>query len=429
MSANPDEIPVRTIATPDLAAIQRRTVLVLAIAQALGGVGITIGIAAASLLAKDISGSEGQAGLAQTFQVLGAAVASYFLARWMSKWGRRLGLALALALGALGSLLLAAAGVLDSMLVLLIGAALLGATTSASSGARYAATDLAPAGSRGRALSTVVWATTIGAVAGPNLAGPSALISTRLGFPELVGPFALGSIGILASAVVLWVWLRPDPLMLAREAAAAPAPTGSGLTWSRVWVVMRERPAVTAAIIGLSAAHAVMVAVMVMTPLHMAHGGAQLRIIGVVISVHVLGMFAFSPLVGWATDAWGRWQVLALGGAILLLSLAVSGSSPEGSSWEIFVGLFLLGLGWSCATVAGSTLIADEAPLDARTDVQGASDLIMGLVAAAAGGLSGVVMARSGYPSLAAYAVVLALCVVVAALIARRSSLNDRVLR
>lgn len=413
------------VSTVSLVAVQRRTVLVLAVAQALSGVGITIGIAAASLLAKDISGSESQAGLAQTFQVLGAAVASYFLARWMSQRGRRFGLTVALALGAVGSLLLAAAGVLDSMVVLLVGAALLGATTSASLSARYAATDLAPDASRGRALSTVVWATTIGTVAGPNLAGPSAALAARLGLPELAGPFALGSVGILASAVVVWVWLRPDPLMLAREVAAAPTPTGSGLTWSRVWEVVRDRPAVGAAIVGLSAAHAVMVAVMVMTPLHMAQGGAELRIIGVVISVHVLGMFAFSPLVGWLADAWGRWQVLAAGGVILLLSLLVSGSSPEGSSWEIFLGLFLLGLGWSCATVAGSTLIADQVPLDARTDVQGASDLIMGLVAAAAGGLSGVVMATSGYSSLAGYAVVLALCILFAAVIARRSGLTD----
>ncbi len=411
-------------ATARLAHVQRRTVWVLGIAQALGGVGITIGIAAASLLAKDISGSEEQAGLAQTFQVLGAAVTSYLLARWMSQRGRRFGLALALAIGGAGSLLLAVAGVLDSMPVLLLGASLLGATTSASLAARYAATDLAPDASRGRALSIVVWATTVGTVAGPNLAGPAGTVAIKFGFPELAGPFALGSLGILGSAVVLWVWLRPDPLLLSREIAQTPPPTGSGLTWSRVWAVLRESPAVTAAIIGLSCAHAVMVAVMVMTPLHMAHGGAELRIIGVVISVHVLGMFAFSPLVGWAADAWGRWPVLACGGVILLAALVASGASPEGTSWEIFAGLFLLGLGWSLATVSGSTLIADLVPLDARTDVQGASDLFMGLVAAAAGGLSGVVMAQAGYPALCGYAAVMALCVVASALVVRRVGLT-----
>ncbi len=193
------------------------------------------------------------------------------------------------------------------MALLLFGAALLGATSSAGLAARYAATDLAPEESRGRALSAVVWATTIGTVAGPNLAGPAASLGERFGLPELAGPFALGSIGIFAGAVVVWVWLRPDPLLLAREVAAADLPmdedtTIGGLSWSRVGSVLRAKPAVAAAIVGIACAHAVMVSVMVMTPLHMAHGGAELRIIGIVISVHVLGMFAFSPLVGWATD-------------------------------------------------------------------------------------------------------------------------------
>ncbi len=413
-----------TATAQDVSGIQRRTVWVLAIAQACSGIGITIGIAAASLLARDISGSEEQAGLAQTFQVLGAAVVSYFLARWMSQRGRRFGLVSALTLGGAGSLLLAVAGVVDSMPMLLIGAGLLGGTTSAGLGSRYAAADLATDESRGRALSTVVWATTLGAVAGPNLAGPAASVAQSWGLPELAGPFALGSVGIFAGALVTWVWLRPDPLLLARELAASDEPTGSGLSWSKVWSVLRERPAVAAAIVGIASAHAVMVSVMVMTPLHMAHGGAELRIIGIVISVHVLGMFALSPLVGWACDLWGRGLVLGLGGLILLLSLLVSGSSPEGSSWEIFTGLFLLGLGWSFATIAGSTLIADQVPISARTDVQGASDLIMGLVAAAGGALSGVVMGQSGYPALTAYSAVLAVCVVIAAVVASRSALR-----
>ncbi len=421
--------PEPTTITRDLVAIQRRSVVVLGLAQAFAGVGITIGIAAASLLAKDISGSEEQAGLAQTSQVLGAAVVSYLLARWMSKRGRRFGITAALLIGAAGSLLVALAGSVESMTLLLIGAGMLGGTSSAGLASRYAATDLAPEETRGRALSVVVWATTVGAVAGPNLAGPSASLAVWMGLPELAGPFALGSIGIFAGALVMWIWLRPDPLLLARELAAETAPPdaslpGTGLSWSRVASVTRSNPAVGAAIVGIACAHAVMVSVMVMTPLHMAHGGAELRIIGIVISVHVLGMFAFSPLVGWATDAFGRWPVLAGGGVILLVSLLASGASPEGSSWEIFVGLFLLGLGWSCATIAGSTLITDQTPLDSRTDVQGASDLIMGLVAAAGGGLSGLVMARSGYPTLSAYAAALAVGVILAALVARRAKVR-----
>ena len=163
-----------------------------------------------------------------------------------------------------------------------------------------------------------------------------------------------------------------------------------------------------------------MVGVTAMTPLHMEHGGADLRIIGIVISVHVLGMFAFSPLVGMAADRLGREPVLGAGGVVLLVSLALCALSPEGSSVQIFAGLFLLGLGWSFATVAASTMIADHAPLEARTDVQGSADLVMGLTAATAGGLAGLVTGAFGYPTLAVCTVALALLVVLAAVRARR---------
>ncbi len=400
----------------DAALVQRRTIGTLVAAQAVGALGITIGIATASLLAKEISGSERQAGLAQTFQVLGAAVAAYLLARVMAHRGRRVGLALGYLIGALGAFVAVLAGVVGSMALLLVGAAMLGSTTAANSGSRYAATDLASTETRARALSTVVWATTIGAVVGPNLTGLSARVARTLGIPELTGPFAIGSIGMLLAALVIWLRMRPDPLFLARRLAGQPEQADvTGTSWGRVGAAVRERPVLLGAMVGLSGAHAAMVAVMVMTPLHMEHGGAELRIIGVVISVHVLGMFAFSPVVGWLTDTVGRGPVLAAGGLVLLVALLFCRAAPPGSSAQIFVGLFLLGLGWSLATVASSTLIADHAPLDARTDVQGAADLMMGLTAASAGGAAGLVVGSFGYHVLALASVSLALAVVVAA--------------
>ena len=394
--------------TLDRAAAQRRTVRVLVVTQAVGAVGITIGIATASLLARDISGSDSQAGLAQTFQVLGAAVAAYLLARVMSLRGRRIGLTTGYLLGASGAALAVLAGVVGSMALLLGGALLLGATTAANNGARYAATDLAEPLHRGRALSTVVWATTIGAVAGPNLTGPAAALARGLGLPELTGPFVVGVIGMLLAALVVGTLLRPDPLLLAREVAGVEAAPPTGTSWGRVRRAVVDHPVLGAAVLGLVGSHAAMIAVMVMTPLHMEHGGAELRIIGVVISVHVLGMFAFAPL--------------AVGGVLLVVSLLLSGAAPEGSSWQIFAGLFLLGLGWSFGTVAASTLIADHAPLDVRPDVQGAADLLMGLGAAAAGGLAGVVVGTLGYAHLSHGTIALALLVVVAAVLARSGS-------
>ena len=415
-----EQLEGRPSAPPvDVAAVQRRTVRTLVLGQAVGAVGITIGIATASLLARDISGSEAQAGLAQTFQVLGAAAASYLLARVMAVRGRRVGLVAGYLLGAAGAVLAVVAGVVGSMLLLLCGALLLGATTAANSGARYAATDLAAVEARGRALSVVVWATTLGAVAGPNLAGPSGALAERAGIPALTGPFALGSLAMLAAALVVQVRLRPDPLLLAREVAAREPVAVLGTAWGRAVAAVRERRVLGAAAGGLACAHAAMVGGRVMTPLHMEHGGAHLRVIGVVISVHVLGMFAFSPLVGTLADRLGRAPVLVAGGAVLLVSLVLCALAPAGSSWQIFVGLFLLGLGWSCATVAASTLVVDHAPLAVRTDVQGAADLVMNLTAAVAGGLAGVVVGAFGYPVLAAVTGVLALAVLAAGLVAR----------
>jgi len=408
------------------ARVQRRTIRTLATSQAVGALGITIGVATASLLARDLSGSEELAGLAQTTQVLGAAVGSWALARLMGARGRRSGLVTGYFVGASGGALAVVAGVTGSMALLLVGACLLGATSSANYAARYAATDLAAPVTRGRSLSVVVWATTIGAVVGPNLTGPSGDLARRLDIPELTGPFALGSVGMLLAAAVIWVRLRPDPLLLARESrAATPAPmTTSPRPVGRrrpVRDVLREQPAIAAAIAGLAAAHAVMISVMVMTPLHMQHGGSDLEVIGIVISVHVLGMYAFAPLVGMATDRFGRVTVMAVGGGVLLLSLLLCALAPEGSSPQIFVGLFLLGLGWSLATVSGATMVAELAPLESVTDVQGAADLTMGLAAAAGSAASGVIVGELGFPVLAAFASIFAVAVLVAATLAGRT--------
>ncbi|WP_338089568.1 MFS transporter [Nocardioides lijunqiniae] len=401
--------------TTDVVAVQAATVRALVLSQAVGALGITIGIATASLLARDLSGSESLAGLAGTFQVLGAALSSYLLARVMAVRGRRVGLTTGLLMGAAGALLAVVAGVIGSMLLLLVGALLIGATTAANNASRYAATDLAPAERRGRALSTVVWATTVGAVVGPNLTGPSAAFADLLGIPELTGPFALGAIGMLVAAVIVTVRLRPDPLLLARELAEVPAAPPSGTSWGRARQAVRERPGLGLAVTGLAAAHAAMVGVMTMTPIHMEHGGAELRVIGIVISVHVLGMFAFSPLVGLLADRVGRPPVLAAGGLVLLVSLVLCSTAPEGTSWQIFGGLFLLGLGWSLATVSASTMVADLAPLEARTDVQGMADVVMGVSAASAGALAGLVVGLFGYPVLALVTTALAAGVVAAA--------------
>jgi MFS family permease len=304
-----------------------------------------------------------------------------------------------------------------SMPLLLVGTALMGCSSASNLAARFAATDLAPEQSRARSLSYVVWATTVGAVVGPNLTGFSSAVSRWLGIPELTGPFLIAAIGMLIAALVIAVWLRPDPLLVAREVAGVEDADPGGTSWRRARAALTSNRPLLAAVVGLASAHAVMVSVMIMTPLHMEHGGAALSVIGFVISGHVIGMFAFAPVMGWLADRWGRPTMLFLGAGLQLVSLLLAGGSPEGSSWQITAGLFLLGLGWSSATVAASALIADLTPLEARTDVQGIADAAMWLTAAVGGGLSGWIVAGWGYPVLNGFAAVLAGGVVLAAVV------------
>ncbi|HET6560259.1 MAG TPA: MFS transporter [Marmoricola sp.] len=402
-------------------AVQRRTLRVLVASQSLGGLGTTVGIAVAAVLAEEVSGSEALAGLVQTFQVLGAAAASYVLARIMGARGRRVGLVTGYLVGALGGATCVVGGAVDSFVLLLLGALLLGANSATNYQSRYAAADLAVPERRARALSVVLWATTFGAVLGPNLVGPAGRLAVAWGLPTLTGPFVVSVAVALAAGLVIWTFLRPDPLLLARvEAGESPTGPRRRTSWARVRELARVHPGIGAAVLAMSAAHAVMVAIMIMTPLHMDHGGAELEVIGFVISIHVLGMFFFSPFIGAFADRLGRPATLFAGAALLWGSLVLAGTSPEGASVRIGAGLFLLGLGWSCCTVAASALITESTPLESRTDVQGAADLLMNVSAAGAGLVAGVVVELLGFGSLNVFAGLLVLGVLAAVAVSRR---------
>ncbi len=400
------------------AAVQRRTLRTLVASQMLGGIGVASAVSVASLFAEQLGGSPKLAGLAQTTQVFGAAVTAFLMARVMAVRGRRAGLVAGYGIGALGALLAVLAGWAASLPLLLVATSLVGAATAANSQARFAGTDLAPPDHHGRALSFVVWATTVGAVLGPNLAGVAGESAQALGLPPLAGPFLFSFAAFAVAIGVLASWLRPDPLLLARRLAAdaggQPHPRAS---LRRAASAVAQRPRALVGLAALALGHTVMIAVMVMTPLHMHHGGAALDVIGFVISVHILGMYALSPLVGWVADRAGRLPVVGLGSLILLSAVALAGRAPEGPSTGLTAGLFLLGLGWSCCLVAGSTLLTAAVPLAERPGVQGFADLVMGSTAAVGGALAGVVVGGPGYGALNAGAAVLAALVGIAALL------------
>ena len=423
--------------------LQRRTLRLLSAAQVLGGLGVGAGVAVTTLLAFELSGSAALAGLAASASAFGAGIGAALIGASSAR-GRRPGLVAGYLVGLSGAVLAVLAAVVASF-PLMVGATLLfGASNASKLQARYAATDLATAERRGSDLSMVVWATTVGAVLGPNLIGPGVAAADLLGVPELAGPYLLSAAGFAAAAAVLAIGLRPDPLLVARshaadaDAAAAavavgamerglvvPAvvpPTASGRVSGRgalaagLHAVASDRSA-RAAIAALASAQAVMVGVMVMTPVHMGDHGAAIRVIGLTISLHILGMYAFSPVFGRLVDRLGSRMVLGLGFGQLAAAVALSTlSDPYGGS-GFLLGLLLLGTGWSAALIASSALLTEVLPLESRAPAQGLSDLATNLAGGAAGALSGVLMTLLGFPLMAATTLLL-LVVPVAMLLA-----------
>ncbi|NIJ12361.1 MFS family permease [Saccharomonospora amisosensis] len=402
---------------PDTASVQRRTVAVLSVAQVLGGLGVGIGVAVGGLIAADVAGTEGVAGLAQTFGVLGAAVAAVPLAALTRLRGRRAGLVSGMLLGALGAAVVVAASSIGSLPLLLGGLLLFGSATAAGLQARYGATDLARPGHTARALSIVVWATTVGSVLGPNLADPAGKVGASLGLPPLTGPFLVTFAAFTCSAAVLFLLLRPDPLRLAglRQVDTATGTRQAGAGFTASLRAIAGRPKALVGLLAIASSHAAMVSVMVMTPVHMHHVDVSLSVIGMVISVHILGMYGLSPLTGYLADRFGRVPVIVAGAVVMATAAIVSGAARADDAVLLGIGLFLLGLGWSFGLVAGSALLSESVPAETRTGAQGASDLVMNGAAAVGGSLAGVVVAVASYGWLAAAAAVLMIVMAVLA--------------
>lgn len=376
--------------------------------------GVGAGVTVTTLLAFELSGSAALAGLAASASAFGAGVAAAAIGA-SSRFGRRPGLVAGYFVGLTGASVAVAAAVIGNFPLMVLATFLFGSSNASNLQARYAVTDLATPGRRASDLSIVVWATTVGAVLGPNLTGPGVAAARLLGVPELSGPYLLSAAGFAAAALLLLVGLRPDPLLLARRLeravhAAADAdstPVREGLR--AAFAVVAASPSARAAVATIAAAHAVMVGVMVMTPVHMGHYGADVRLIGITISLHILGMYAFSPVFGRLTDRFGPRAVLGLGLGQLLVAVALAAlSTPRGGA-GYFLGLLLLGTGWSAALIASSALLTASLPIGSRAQAQGLSDLGMNVAGGSAGALSGVLMTLLGFSLMAATTILLLL--------------------
>jgi MFS family permease len=382
----------------DIRSARKRSHGVLISGQVLSGVGVGATFSAGALLVAQVSGSEAWSGMAATMSTVGAAIAAIPLAALAARRGRAPALATGSAIAAVGAVIALVAAVIVSFPLLLLGILLLGFGSAVTLQSRFAATDLSEPKRRGRDLAVVVWATTIGAVLGPNLIEPADAFGQSLGLPPLSGPLIF-AIAAQALAVGLYlIGLRPDPLTLARRIGIErPVAPEAGRR-------VADSNGVVTGIVALSLSTATMVSVMSMTPVHLVHQGATLAIVGLTISLHVLGMFGLSPVFGLLADRVGREFTIALGQVVLLAALLTTAMGAE-SEIAITVGLVLLGLGWSASTVAGSTLVAESADLAHRTTIQGRSDLLQSATGALGGAAAGLVLALIGYSGLALAAI------------------------
>ncbi len=416
---------------PEVRAAQTRTVWLLSAAQVVGGVGMGASASIGALLAESIARSEAYAGVARTASILGAAAVGVPLALLAQRRGRRAALSTGWFVCAVGSVLLVLAAMAESVPVLALGMLLFGVGSATNLQSRYAAADLAPPHHRARALSLVVWSTTVGAVIGPNLGTPGAAVASLLGLPRLAGAFVLSTGFVLLAAMLLWAFLRPDPLLLAQQrqfAEQQPAPgTVSAVGQNSlptvvraVWAQLRRSPQAGFAFVTVVLGHTVMGAVMTMTPVSLSDEGMTLTIVGFTITAHVVGMYAFSPIVGWLADRVGRTAVVVVGQVIYVAAMALAGLGHR-SVALVVAGLFLLGLGWSFSLVAGSTMLSDVTAPSLRPAMQGTADTAMNLVAAVGAGLSGPLMSWFGFGGLNAAATVLVVPVLVFSLVLRRA--------
>lgn len=404
MSAMPDAAPSGS----EVERAQRRTVGVLAAGQVLGGVAFGATVSLGALLAADLSGQDGLSGFATASVTLGAALAAIPLARLAGRRGRRVALTLGNGLALVGIAIVVTAAAVRSFPLLLVGVVLIGMGNAGNLQSRFAATDLATDRRRARDLSVVVWATTVGGVAGPLLVGPGEIVGRAIGMPHLTGSYLFSFVAQILALALYLIALRPDPLLWAQRLAASGAARAG-----RISDVDRPRAA-RYAIFAVAGSHVVMASVMAMTPVHlshMVHGGDVTVVVGVTIALHVFGMYGLSPVFGWLADRIGRLPVILMGQGVLTASLITAAVFPH-SQVGVAVALLLLGLGWSAATVSGAALLTESTPTLRRPRRQGLSDTAMTLSAAAGSVLAGWILTNIGYDGLALCALVLVALVV-----------------
>ncbi|MFP5353133.1 MAG: MFS transporter [Actinomycetota bacterium] len=378
-----------------LDAARTRSTRTLFVTVSLAAIALYGTFTAGALVASELTGSTSWSGVPGAVAVLGAGVGAGAISRLMAKRGRRTGLVVGYAVAVVGAVTSVLGFEAGSFGVFLAGMVMIGIGHGASQLSRFVAADLQPPARKGTALAWIVWSSTIGAGAGPALMAPMRGPAEALGLPPLAGAFVLALVAyFLAAGLCTWL-LRPDPSELAHRDDSVVAESPNGLELSS-W----RHPVVQSAIVVLLATQAAMVLIMSMTPVHIRDAGHSLDAIGFVMSSHFVGMFALAPVAGKLVDRMGAVRVALMGLGLLIAAASIGALVPASSHMALALALFLLGLGWSLAFVAGSGMLAGELPVAQRMRMQGNVDTLMWTAGATASLSSGLLLEAFSYPTL-----------------------------
>lgn len=380
-------------------ALYKRTLFVVSVSQIFGGAGLAAGVTVGALLAQQMLGTEAYAGLPSALFTLGSAGAALLVGRLSQASGRRIGLATGFMIGGLGAIGVIIAAIINSVLLLFLSLLVYGSGTATNLQARYAGTDLANNKQRATAISLTMVFTTFGAVAGPNLVNVMGDIALSIGVPALAGPFILAAAAYILAGIVLFVMLRPDPLLIARSIEASNKEKHEK-THSAITEQVENRRGIIVGATIMVLTQIVMVAIMTMTPVHMRHHGHSIGEVGIVIGFHIGAMYLPSLVTGILVDKLGRTAMAIASGITLLLAGLTAAFAPGDSMVFLVIALSLLGLGWNFGLISGTALIVDSITTSTRAKTQGTLDVFVALSGAAGGALSGVIMAGSSYLTL-----------------------------
>lgn len=379
--------------------LYKRTLFVVSISQIFGGAGLAAGVTVGALIAQQMLGTDAFAGLPSALFTLGSAGSALIVGRLSQRYGRRTGLSAGFMIGGLGAIGVIMAAIINSIFLLFISLLIYGAGTATNLQARYAGTDLANHKQRATAVSITMVFTTFGAVAGPSLVNVMGDFALSIGVPSLAGPFILAAAAYMLAGVVLFIMLRPDPLVIARTIEAAnEEPGDKGHLAAAEHTENKKGIIVGATVMVLT--QIVMVAIMTMTPVHMRHHGHDLGAVGLVIGFHIGAMYLPSLVTGVLVDRLGRTAMAISSGITLLLAGVIAAFAPGDSMVLLVIALSLLGLGWNFGLISGTALIVDSTDTATRAKTQGTVDVLIALSGAAGGALSGMIVAGSSYLAL-----------------------------